>query len=113
MVAPRRLGAQTWGNLGPGVEYGYPGAADAFVNTLRAGIADTGTPAALVSVLGSMGLRSQARETQGLGLRCRDPRAWVLAARTLGPESQTANCSAWVSGVGTFGRVLGTVHHRA
>lgn len=106
---PRKLGAQAWGSLGPGVAYREPGAADAFVNILRAGVTDTGTPGALVSVLGSLGLRSQAREPQGLDLRYRDPRAWVLAARNLGPESQTTNCRVWVSDV----RVLGTVYHRA
>lgn len=60
----------------------------AFVDALWAGIRDTGTPGALVSDLGSLGLTSQAREPWGMGLRCRDPRAWVLAARTLQAESQ-------------------------
>lgn len=116
---PPGPGSQVWwpsggwelrcgGTRARGLGHGEPWAVDVLMDAHRASITDTGTPVSLVSDLGPLGLRSQARGPQGLGFRCRDPRTCFLAARTLGPGSQTTNSRAWVSDVGTFDRVLDT-----
>lgn len=53
-----------------------PGVIDALMDTLRAGITDTGTPGVLVSNIGNLVLKSQG-----------DPRAWVSDVGTLKPRS--------------------------
>lgn len=44
-----------------------------------------------------LGLASQITGPLGAGFQCKDPTIWVLAARSSGPGSWTANCWGWVS----------------
>lgn len=43
------------------------------------------------------GLVSQLTGPTGAGFQRKGPTVWVLAARSPGPGSQTANCRVWVS----------------